>query len=287
MKTFLALPLLVLVSTVYEASAGLQHYSGQVRIPTYTFKRPAPQFQARMHQYSGKIRSEISTLKNLSPQTRAGIRKSIGLMRRAVSMLTKLTRQSWARMDGDKCAIDCANNEWQPGTGQVSEAYMDPFPGLMDSEQVGKVCGVYDKTKTCLDKCPASAGKNGVVQGFGLAEYMCKKSNYKQYAHCICEAAQGAEATCDGDTKCGKYKKVINGPEPTDEQTLKDFMKNMCQYMTCNTECLKPTIEQKCTLAAFTAIRGMPAAGAKILKALCDAHGVPQLYPQECRTIAA
>lgn len=191
-----------------------------------------------------------------------------------------------------QCAATCAR--------QMKEKMQRDLPGYeqgaskmggeYDPEKLNKVCGVHDNTKTCLDRCQNSQVKTMMTKALGLGQYMCHDSNFKKNAPCLNEVHKTTHNTCEGQSKCGQYKTKMDeykANRPTNEEGLKDMMKQSCQFMKCALDCAKPTVVSKCGQSAQNDLQGLVGKSVEFLKYTVESMGLGQAYPRECDRVSA
>jgi len=170
----------------------------------------------------------------------------------------------------------------QGGTGNLGGEY--------DPEKLNKVCAVHDTAKACLGRCQASQVKTMMEKALALGQFMCHDSNFKKNAPCLNEVHKTTHATCEGQSKCGQYKQKVDGYQtnrPTNEEGLKDMMKQSCLFMKCALDCAKPTVVSKCGQSAQTDLEGLAGKSMEFLKFTVETMGLGHTYPQECNRVTA
>jgi hypothetical protein len=191
-----------------------------------------------------------------------------------------------------QCAATCAREMKEkmqrdlPGYEQQAAK----LGGEYDPEKLNKVCGVHDGAKTCLDRCQNSQVKTMMTKALGLGQYMCHDSNFKKNAPCLNEVHKTTHTTCEGQSKCGQYKQKMDQyktTRPSNEDGLKDMMKQSCLFMKCALDCGKPSVVQKCGQSAQNDLQGLVGKSVEFLKYTVESMGLGQVYPTECDRVSA
>jgi len=129
-----------------------------------------------------------------------------------------------------------------------------------------------------------------MTKALGLGQYMCHDSNFKTNAPCLNEVHKTTHGQCEGASKCGQYKTKMDQYKqnrPTNEEGLKDMMKQSCQFMKCALDCAKPTVVSKCGQSAQNDLQGLVGKSVEFLKYTVESMGLGQTYPRECDRVAA
>jgi len=191
-----------------------------------------------------------------------------------------------------QCAATCARQMKEkmerdmPGYQQQASK----MGGEYDPEKLNKVCGVHDATKTCLDRCQNSQVKTMMTKALGLGQYMCHESDFKKNAPCLNEVHKTTHGTCEGQTKCGQYKQKMDEYKqnrPTNEEGLKDMMKQSCEFMKCSLNCASPQVVSKCGQSAQNDLKGLVGKSVEFLKYTVESMGLGSAYPRECDRVTA
>jgi len=143
---------------------------------------------------------------------------------------------------------------------------------------LNKFCQGHDAFRTCLNTCGTSEDKTKWVKRTDKDQWICHDSTYKQNAACLENVFKETKATCDSNTKCGKYEH--------DDGSLKDMVKQLCLSMKCKQDCQGPTIVSKCGAAAKNDVVGVSRKTAEYLKwRVVTSAGRPNDYPVECNQL--